>query len=112
MKNIVEHEGFHVHPDKTRVLRNSRQQEVTGIVVNEKLNVDRKTLKRFRATLHHIEQDGLSGKKWGHSSDLMGAIEGFANYVYMVNPDKGSQFLDQIKRIKQKHRPKRRQKAR
>ncbi|MBE9029949.1 RNA-directed DNA polymerase [filamentous cyanobacterium LEGE 11480] len=106
---IVSHEGFQVHPQKTRVLRKSRQQEVTGIVVNDKLNVDRKTLKRFRATLYQIEQDGLAGKVWGHSADLMGAIEGFANYVYMVNPDKGSHFLAQIKRIKQKHRPKRHQ---
>ncbi len=105
---IVSHEGFQVHPDKTRVLRKSRQQEVTGVVVNQKLNVDRATLKKFRATLHHIEQDGLHGKTWGHSSDLLRAIEGFANYVYMVNPEKGSQFLTQIKRIKQKHRPKRR----
>ncbi len=107
VKSIVEHEGFQVHPKKTRVLHRSRQQEVTGVVVNEKLNVDRKMLKRFRATLHHIEKDGFKGKSWGHSSDLLGAIQGYANYVYMVNPDKGSQFLQQVKRIKQKHRPKR-----
>lgn len=104
VKGIVTHEGFEVHPKKTRVLRRSRQQEVTGVVVNEKLNVDRKTLKRFRATLHHIEKDGFKGKTWGHGSDLLSAVQGFANYVYMVNPEKGGAFLDQVKRIKQKYK--------
>ncbi len=101
--NIVTHEGFTIHPDKTRVLRKSQQQEVTGIVVNEKLNVDRVTLKKFRATLHHIEKDGLAGKHWGSGNDLMAEIEGFANYVMMVNPEKGEQLVKQVKLIKKKY---------
>jgi RNA-directed DNA polymerase len=99
-KAIVAHEGFQIHPDKTRVLRPSQHQEVTGIVVNEKLNVDRSTLHKFRATLHHIEKDGLAGKSWGQGQDLLLAIEGFANYVAMVNPGKGEYLLLQVQRIK------------
>jgi RNA-directed DNA polymerase len=102
-QNIVAHEGFTVHPDKTRVLRKSQQQEVTGIVVNQKLNVDRTTLKKFRATLHHIEKDGLAGKTWGKSGNLIAEIEGFANYVMMVNPVKGEPLVTQVKQIKKKY---------
>jgi RNA-directed DNA polymerase len=98
--SIVAHEGLTVHPDKTRVLRASQQQEVTGVVVNEKLNVDRATLQKFRATLYQIEKDGLAGKQWGKGDDVLMSIEGFANYVAMVNPDKGSNFLAQVKRIR------------
>jgi RNA-directed DNA polymerase len=98
--SIVAHEGLTVHPDKTRVLRASQQQEVTGVVVNEKLNVDRATLQKFRATLYQIEKDGLAGKQWGKGDDVLMSIEGFANYVAMVNPAKGSDFLAQVKRIK------------
>jgi RNA-directed DNA polymerase len=98
--SIVAHEGFQIRPDKTRVLRPSRHQEVTGIVVNEKLNVDRSTLHKFRATLHHIEKDGLAGKSWGQGGDVLLAIEGFANYVAMVNPGKGEYLLLQVQRIK------------
>jgi RNA-directed DNA polymerase len=98
--SIVAHEGLTVHPDKTRVLRNSQQQEVTGVVVNEKLNVDRATLQKFRATLYQIEKDGLAGKQWGKGDDVLMSIEGFANYVAMVNPAKGSDFLAQVKRIR------------
>jgi RNA-directed DNA polymerase len=98
--SIVAHEGLTVHPDKTRVLRRSQQQEVTGVVVNEKLNVDRATLKKFRATLYQIEKDGLAGKKWGKGDDVLMSIEGFANYVAMVDPARGANFLKQVKQIR------------
>jgi RNA-directed DNA polymerase len=108
-QNIVTHEGLTVHPTKTRVLRKSQQQEVTGIVVNEKLTIDRATLKRFRATLHHIEKDGLADKHWGNgNSDLLAEIEGFANYILMVNPDKGKSLAAQVKAIKKKYGPRQR----
>jgi hypothetical protein len=38
-------EGLAEHPNKTRVLRRSRRQEVTGVVVNQQLGVDRDTLR-------------------------------------------------------------------
>jgi RNA-directed DNA polymerase len=102
-QNIVTHEGLTIHPAKTRVLRQSQQQEVTGVVVNQKLNVDRATLKRFRATLYQIEKDGLAGKEWGQGTDLLQSIGGFAHYVAMVNPAKGSEFLAQVQRIQKKY---------
>jgi RNA-directed DNA polymerase len=97
---IVAHEGFTIHPDKTRVLRPSQHQEVTGIVVNEKLNIDRATIHKFRATLHQIAKDGPAGKSWGTGEDVLLAIEGYANYVAMVNPTLGQKFLSQVKNIK------------
>jgi RNA-directed DNA polymerase len=72
-------------------------------VVNEKLNVDWATLHKFRATLYQIEKDGLAGKSWGQGGDVLMAIEGFANYVAMVNPEKGRDFLLQVKRIRKKY---------
>ena len=102
-ENIINHEGFTRHPDKLRIQRQkSRQQEVTGIVVNEFPNIDRKTLKRFRATLYQIELDGFTGKHWGNSNNLMAEIQGYANFINLVNPDKGAKFQAQIQRIRQK----------
>jgi RNA-directed DNA polymerase len=49
-------------------------------------------LKRFRATLYQIEKDGLEGKHWGNSADVIAAIQGFANFVAMVNPQKGAKY--------------------
>jgi RNA-directed DNA polymerase len=86
---VVAHEGFTVHPDKTRVFRKARRQEVTGVVVNETCTISRDTLKKFRAALFQIEKDGPAGKTWGNGPDVIAAVEGFANYVAMVNPEKG-----------------------
>ncbi|WP_293143928.1 MULTISPECIES: reverse transcriptase domain-containing protein [unclassified Microcoleus] len=100
---IVEQEDFEINEQKTKVIRRYQQQKVTGIVVNEKLNVSREQLKKFRAVLYQIEKDGLEGHKWGQSEDIIASIEGFANFVSMVNPEKGAKFKEQINRIKDKY---------
>ncbi|WP_413175767.1 reverse transcriptase domain-containing protein [Anabaena azotica] len=104
---IVKKEDFEINENKTRVVRNYRRQEVTGIIVNEKLNISRDKIKTFRAVLYKIEKDGLQNYTWGKSQDIMAAIEGFANFVVMVNPEKGAKFIEQIKRIKEKYLRKR-----
>ena len=102
-RSIVTHEGFTINESKTRILRGkSSQLEVTGIVVNEHLNLDKKDLKRFRAVLYQIEKDGLKGKKWGNSHELISAIQGYANFVAMVHPKKGEEFKAQVRRIREK----------
>ncbi len=106
--SIIKDEGFIVHPEKTRIMRKHKKQEVTGVVVNNNLSVDRKTLKRFRALLHQIDKSGLEGKHWAHrshnsSSNLLCSIEGYANFVAMVNPSKGIPLQKQIVQLKQKY---------
>jgi hypothetical protein len=100
---IVKKEDFEINENKTRVVRNYRRQEVTGVIVNEKLNIPRDKLKTFRAVLYKIEKDGLQNYTWGQSKDIIAAIEGFANFVSMVNPEKGGKFIEQIHRIKEKY---------
>ena len=60
----LKREGFVVHPKKTRIMRKTARQEVTGIVVNEKLSVDRTTLMNFRAFLHCLEHQGPEKAYW------------------------------------------------
>jgi hypothetical protein len=92
-----------VRPDKTRVLRRSRQQDVTGVVVNSKPNVSRRELKRFRATLYQIEKDGPVGKSWGRSPDVIASLQGYANFVYMVNPGKGAELQRRVRAVAEKY---------
>ncbi len=99
IKKIVESEDFTLHPDKTHVMRNGAQKKVTGIIVNEKPNIDRDTIRKFRALLHQIEQTGWAGKKWGNSENIVSSITGYANFISMVNPEKGKIFKDKIKEL-------------
>jgi retron-type reverse transcriptase len=100
---VVADEGFTVHPEKTRVFRSSRRQEVTGVVVNQTCTVSRATLKQFRAVLFQIEKDGPAGKTWGGAADVIAAVEGFANYVAMVNPEKGAPLQARARALVDKH---------
>jgi len=96
---IVKEEGFRVHPEKTRVEWSGRRQEVTGLVVNQRVGVPRALLRRFRATLFQIERDGPKGKRWGASEDLFASLRGFASFVFMVAPEKGLELKAWIDRL-------------
>lgn len=100
---IVKTEGFEIHPDKTHIMRKSRQQKVTGIIVNEKPNVEREKLRKFRALLHNIEVNGWQGQQWGNASHPALAIEGYINFINMVNPAKAKQYQEAFKRIVAQH---------
>lgn len=99
IKFAVADEGFTIHPDKTRILRSGRRLEVTGLTVNKKVSVSRKELRKFRATLHQIERDGSEGKSWGNSGNVLAAIQGYANFVSMVDPEKGKPFQEKVQQI-------------
>lgn len=103
VRNITAHEGLEINETKTRVLRPGRRQEVTGITVNQKMAVDKKTLRNFRATLFQIEKDGPEGKRWGQSPDLFAALMGYANFVRMVDKEKGAEFVGRVKALAEKH---------
>jgi RNA-directed DNA polymerase len=92
VKKVAQAEGFTVHPDKISVKRRGRRQEVTGVIVNERLGVDRRTLRRFRAFLFQLEKDGPAGKRWGAGGDPVASAIGFANYVFMVDPKRGAEL--------------------
>jgi RNA-directed DNA polymerase len=100
---VVRKEGFKPHPEKTRVLRRGRQQEVTGVVVNDKPGVDRETLRRFRALLHQLEKSGPEGKQWNGSTDVIASVVGFAHYVAMVDSAKGKVFQQKARALEQKY---------
>jgi RNA-directed DNA polymerase len=44
----------------------NRKQIVTGITVNEKVNVDRRLLKKTRAMLHDLQKNGLASAAQKH----------------------------------------------
>jgi RNA-directed DNA polymerase len=100
---VVEQEDLCVHPDKTRVWRRGRRQEVTGLVVNQRVNVSRRLLRRFRATLFQIERDGPEGKRWGNSPNVLSALHGFANFIAMVDPARGGPLRERVRALLRKH---------
>jgi RNA-directed DNA polymerase len=103
IKKIIREENLDIHPDKVRVLRKGARKEVTGIVVNEKPSVDARELDRFRALLFQIEKDGIAGKHWNNSNNLLASIKGYAGFVAMVDPAKGKILVERVAKILAAH---------
>lgn len=59
LEQIIEKNGFSINQSKTRLKTRYKRQEVTGITVNERLNVKRKAIRQVRAMLHAWEKYGL-----------------------------------------------------
>lgn len=100
---IVAAEGFAVHPDKTRIMRKHRRQEVTGLVVNARVNVPRDVLRRFRALLHRIDKTGPEGQSWGKGGDVLVAALGFAHFVKMVDAEAGAALVGKADELARRH---------
>ncbi len=54
------HNGFEVNPDKTHYADRNSRRVVTGVRVNQFLNVDRRYVRNIRATLFRVERDGAA----------------------------------------------------
>lgn len=106
VRGIIFSQGFKPHPKKTRVMHSSRRQEVTGVVVNDKLSVTRAKLKKLRAVLRQLELDGPQGKTWEGAKDdaVPEAVLGYARFVAMVDKEKGEPLVQRAKAILQQHR--------
>lgn len=60
VRKIIASQNFHVKEAKVRLQKDSYRQEVTGIVVNEKLNVNQKYIKQLRQWLFYWETFGYN----------------------------------------------------
>ncbi|EKO3398954.1 reverse transcriptase family protein [Vibrio fluvialis] len=55
VKSCIERNGFKVNSKKTKVMYPNQRQMVTGLVVNEGLNLPKKQVSSLKATLHNLE---------------------------------------------------------
>lgn len=58
IKEILSDEGFAVNSEKERLMPSHTRQMVTGLIVNEKLNLPKEFLRGLRALLHNVEKYG------------------------------------------------------
>lgn len=93
---IIQNEGFEINNKKTRISLPNQQHEVTGLIVNEKINVRRTYIKQLRTEIHNWEKDGYIKASFiffkYHDKTQMGpgipsmenAIDGKLSFIRMV----------------------------
>lgn len=112
LQRIIESQGFTVNDDKTRLQKVGSRQEVTGIIVSDKLNVTQKYVRDIRNILYIWSRYGFDAAynkffpkykaEKGHvkkgEPDLVNVLDGKLMYLKMVKGEGDSVYL----RLKQK----------
>lgn len=90
IRKLFRNTTFKINDSKTRVVSRARRQEVTGIVVNEKIQLPISYRKAIRQEVYFIIKFGiekhLSTIKWNKSEiQYLYHLLGKINYVLMIN---------------------------
>lgn len=85
---IALEEGFEVNTRKTRVMPQSVQQKVTGIVMNQRPNIPRADFDRLKATLNNCVRHGPQSQNHAQHENLKAHLKGKIAYVQMLNAER------------------------
>lgn len=106
LHRIIKEQGFTINESKTRLQRKGTRQEVTGIIVSDKLNVTQKYVRDIRNILYmwdRYDYNVAYGKFFskykeekGHvkkgNPDLINVIDGKLMYLKMVKGEEDSVY--------------------
>jgi RNA-directed DNA polymerase len=99
VRHVAQDEGFTVNESKTRVLRRSTAQMVTGLVVNDRPGVRRDEVRRLRAILHRARTTGLDSQNRENLPDFRAWLRGKIAFVRMARPEVGDRLLAELDRL-------------
>jgi retron-type reverse transcriptase len=97
---IIAAEKFTLHPEKTRLYRQSNRQIVTGLVVNEKVNTPRELRRMVRAILHNAANTGLTAQNRHQLPDFRAYLHGLIGYIAETDAALAQRLLEQLKTLR------------
>lgn len=96
---IAGEEGFEINARKTRIMHRSDRQVLTGIIVNDKPNIDRREYDRLKAVLTNCTRHGPSSQNRGNVVDFRAHLAGRVAYVKSLNVARGEKLEGILRRI-------------
>jgi len=99
LHRIVTQQGFHIKESKTRLQKDGYRKEVTGLVVSDRVNVQKRYIKELRQLFYYWDRNGIEMaerfflQKYlanrghllkGGSSKMLNVIEGKLEFLKMV----------------------------
>jgi RNA-directed DNA polymerase len=87
LRDVFLQNGFSIHPNKAHYADRHSRRIVTGLKVNELLNIDRGYVRNIRAALHSVETLGIEGaekkfhEKHGGGSSLAAHLQGKISFL-------------------------------
>ena len=93
--SIINRHDFTINEKKLRLTNKNSLQTVTGLVVNEKVNVNRKLIRNIRAMIHDLKTNGINSAAQNHfktnmevdvdiTHKFISRLFGFINFIGQV----------------------------
>lgn len=107
LRRIIEAQNFHINEKKVRLQKRGYKQEVTGLIVNEKVNTPNHYIKEIRQWIYFIESKGYDkayelflkkylrnkGETNNTQPNMLMVIEGKLLYLKMVKGEENATYL-------------------
>ena len=107
LKRIIEDQGFTINDTKTRLQKRGARQEVTGVILSDKLNVSQRYVRNIRNILYIWRKYGYSTafnkffpkyrKEKGYvkkgNPDMVNVLDGKLMYLKMVKGEGDSVYI-------------------
>ena len=90
VRNVLRNMRLRINYEKLRVRRPGQRQEVTGVIVNEKIQAPKEIRKKLRQSVYYIEKYGLAShldKTYNTRANHIYHLLGLANFILFLNPD-------------------------
>ena len=81
VSQVVADEGFTLHPDKTRVMRDHQRQRLGGLIVNESVRASRRDYDAVKALLHNALRTGGEAQNRDGLPDFRAHVYGRIEWV-------------------------------
>ena len=107
---LIKKNGFEINDKKLHLQSSNRKQTVTGLTVNEKVNVDRKLLKKIRAMLHDLTINGIDAAAERHfqlkgsanseqQKHFINRLTGYINFVGQIRGENDAIYQKLIRQF-------------
>jgi RNA-directed DNA polymerase len=90
VRRVLSEHGFSLNEAKTRLMLPHERQEVTGVVINRRLQAPRRLRRAIRQEVHYIERFGPEEHERRRPSvreNRLDHLRGLVEFVLFLNPD-------------------------
>jgi RNA-directed DNA polymerase len=99
VRTILQHEGFSMHDRKTRVMTSATSQSVSGVTLNERLNLPREEYDQLKAQLFNCVRFGPASQNRDGHAHFRDHLHGRIAYWTLINPHRGGKLRAIFDRI-------------
>lgn len=102
IRDIITDEGFEINENKVRLQYAHQRQEVTGLIVNEKLSISPSLKNEIKSAIYYCKKFGVSGhmRRIGCEKHFYKEhLYGIAYFIKMVDEKLGNYYLNELEKV-------------